>query len=66
MQITLNYNEIAIVLAESIGKKTQYIFGEIDDEDCFFTVIDTKGNNICVNDISFTWSVDNEHPKQLD
>jgi len=36
MRITLNYQEIREALVKAVEEKTQHIFGEISQDDCYF------------------------------
>jgi hypothetical protein len=58
MKLCLNDDEIREALAEALGKKVNYAFGEIDPEKCWFEVkagvID--GNEVTdIHDVEFCY-----------
>lgn len=53
MRIELDYEEVKSALAKAIEEKTNFMFGEIDPDYCFFSVIDSTGKEIEIESVSF-------------
>lgn len=55
-KITLTDDEVRAVLAKALAEKTQYVLGEFDPEECYFTVTSTSGEVEDVEEVTFTGS----------
>ena len=53
-KITLTDEEVRVALAKPLTEKCQYVLGEFDPEECYFTVITSSGEVQDVEEILFT------------